>query len=94
MDDYLTVITAQTALLTNREAELQVELRQMTASVGLIMALGGGWDGSELPTMKQLAARSPRANGTGTAIPGTIQPSPVTSPQPTALPNPPAYPQR
>lgn len=94
VDSYLTVITAQNALLTNRQAELQVELRQMTASVGLILSLGGGWDASQLPTMQQLAAKPARANGSGTAIPGTTQPLPVTTPQPAAAPNPPAYPQR
>ncbi len=93
VDSYLTVITAQNALLTNRQAELQVQLRQMTASVSLIMALGGGWDPSQLPKVQQLAAKSPRANGSGTAIPGTTQPPPVTSRQPVAAPNPPAYPQ-
>ena len=44
VDSYLNVITAQTAVLTNRETEVQIQLRQMTASVSLIMALGGGWD--------------------------------------------------
>jgi NodT family efflux transporter outer membrane factor (OMF) lipoprotein len=58
VDSYLNVITAQTTLLNNREAEVQVQLRQMTSSVSLILALGGGWDNSQLPQMKDLAARS------------------------------------
>jgi outer membrane protein TolC len=58
VDSYLNVITAQTTLLTNRETEVQVQLRQMTASVSLILALGGGWDNSQLPQMKDLTARS------------------------------------
>jgi outer membrane protein TolC len=56
VDSYLNVITAQTSLLSNRETELQIQLRQMTASVSLIMALGGGWDSSQLPQMKDLLA--------------------------------------
>ena len=58
VDSYLNVITAQTTLLNNRETEVQVQLRQMTASVSLILALGGGWDNSQLPQMKDLTARS------------------------------------
>ena len=58
VDSYLNVITAQTTLLDNRETEVQVQLRQMTSSVSLILALGGGWDNSQLPQMKDLTARS------------------------------------
>jgi NodT family efflux transporter outer membrane factor (OMF) lipoprotein len=60
IDSYLNVTTAQTALLTNRQTELQIQLRQMTASVNLIVALGGGWDASQLPTMKQMIQRPPK----------------------------------
>ncbi len=58
IDSYLNVLTAQTALLTNRQTEVQIQLRQMTASVSLIMALGGGWDASQIPKAQDLA--SPR----------------------------------
>ena len=44
IDSYLNVITAQTSLLSNRETEVQIQLRQMLASVALVRALGGGWD--------------------------------------------------
>jgi NodT family efflux transporter outer membrane factor (OMF) lipoprotein len=54
VDSYLNVITAQNTLLSNRESEVQVQLRQMTASVQLILALGGGWDASQLPQMKDI----------------------------------------
>jgi len=60
IDSYLNVTTAQTAYLTNRQTELQIQLRQMTASVNLVMALGGGWDASQLPQMKQLLASPPK----------------------------------
>lgn len=59
VDSYLNVITAQTSLLTNRQTELQIQLRQMTASVSLVMALGGGWNANQLPHMKDLLARPP-----------------------------------
>ncbi|MBV9441214.1 MAG: efflux transporter outer membrane subunit, partial [Acidobacteriaceae bacterium] len=51
VDSYLNVIAAQNAVLTNRVTELQIELRQMVASVSLVMDLGGGWDPSRLPTV-------------------------------------------
>jgi NodT family efflux transporter outer membrane factor (OMF) lipoprotein len=40
---YLDVITAQTTLLSNRRTALNLRMQQMTASVQLIKALGGGW---------------------------------------------------
>lgn len=80
VDSYLNVITAQNTVLTNRETQLQIELRQMTASVGLVMALGGGWN-SQLPTPKELIAKPPK-NQTSPGAPA----SPVSAP---AAPNPP-----
>jgi len=46
VDSYLNVITAQTTLLSNQRTALTLQLEQMTDSVQLILALGGGWDGS------------------------------------------------
>jgi len=40
------VITAQTTLLSNQETAMNLRMQQMTASVQLIKALGGGWDAS------------------------------------------------
>ena len=48
VDNYLQVITAQTATLTNQRAEIDILRRRMDASVLLVKALGGGWDASEL----------------------------------------------
>jgi NodT family efflux transporter outer membrane factor (OMF) lipoprotein len=44
VDSYLNVITAQTTLLSNQRTALNLQMEQMTASVQLINALGGGWD--------------------------------------------------
>src|ERR1041385_4237323 len=54
IDSYLNVITAQTTLLNNQRTAVNLEAQQMTASVELIKALGGGWNASELPTPKEL----------------------------------------
>jgi NodT family efflux transporter outer membrane factor (OMF) lipoprotein len=59
IDSYLNVITAQNTLLTNQVSVLQTQLRQMTASVNLIMGLGGGWDVSKLPPIHEVS-RSPK----------------------------------
>jgi NodT family efflux transporter outer membrane factor (OMF) lipoprotein len=50
LDPYLDVITAQTSLLSNQQTDVTLRLEQLTASVQLIEALGGGWDASQLPT--------------------------------------------
>jgi NodT family efflux transporter outer membrane factor (OMF) lipoprotein len=55
IDPYLNVITAQTALLTNQQAAVTLRRDQMTASVQLIEALGGGWDASQLPSVQDVS---------------------------------------
>jgi NodT family efflux transporter outer membrane factor (OMF) lipoprotein len=57
IDSYLNVITAQTALLTNQRTAVTLQMNQMTASVQLIKALGGGWNASQLPTANELRAK-------------------------------------
>jgi NodT family efflux transporter outer membrane factor (OMF) lipoprotein len=48
LDPYLDVITAQTALLSNQQTAATLRLQQLTDSVQLIEALGGGWSASQL----------------------------------------------
>jgi len=43
---YLDVITAQQSLLTSERQDVQIHGQQMTLSVSLVKALGGGWDAS------------------------------------------------
>jgi NodT family efflux transporter outer membrane factor (OMF) lipoprotein len=47
--DFTTVVNAQVTELTNRETALGIVQSQLTSSVALIQALGGGWSDSELP---------------------------------------------
>ena len=42
--DYLTVVTSQTALLQTQLESLNLDTLQLSASVNLILALGGGWE--------------------------------------------------
>ena len=61
IDPYLNVITAQTTLLTNQQTVVNLGLQQMTSTVQLVEALGGGWDNSQLPTPAALVSSSPPA---------------------------------
>jgi NodT family efflux transporter outer membrane factor (OMF) lipoprotein len=56
IDPYLNVITAQTSFLTNQQTAVNLHIQQMTASVQLVEALGGGWDTSQLPSARNLVA--------------------------------------
>jgi len=57
IDSYLNVITAQTTLLTNQRTSVNLQMEQMTATVELVKALGGGWNASQLPTPKELTRK-------------------------------------
>lgn len=52
--NYLQVITAQTSLLQNQRAAVNILTRRMVASVSLTQALGGGWETSRLPSPRDL----------------------------------------
>lgn len=87
IDSYLNVITAQTTLLTNRQTQVQIQLRQMSASVALIMALGGGWDASELPTPQDMGRKTQTSMNMKGSPPAAANTSAtVASPNPPSLP--------
>ncbi len=46
---YLEVLVAESTLLTNQRTQADLVTRRFVASVGLIRALGGGWDTTQLP---------------------------------------------
>jgi len=58
LDPYLNVITAQTALLNTQQSAVNLQLQQLTDSVQLIEALGGGWQAAQLPTPDAITERS------------------------------------
>jgi NodT family efflux transporter outer membrane factor (OMF) lipoprotein len=47
--DFTTVVAAQVTELNNRESALAIHQEQLTSSVALIQALGGGWTMADLP---------------------------------------------
>jgi len=61
IDSYVNVITAENAFLSARETELQVQLRELTASVSLINDLGGGWATGQLGETERMAMHPPDA---------------------------------
>jgi NodT family efflux transporter outer membrane factor (OMF) lipoprotein len=54
-EDYLFVITAQSTALSDEINAVNLRTREMTTSVQLIQALGGGWDISRLPGISGVA---------------------------------------
>jgi NodT family efflux transporter outer membrane factor (OMF) lipoprotein len=54
LDPYLNVITAQTVVLNDQQTAVNFRMQQMVAAVGLIKALGGGWNAAEIPSPKEV----------------------------------------
>jgi outer membrane protein TolC len=57
VDPYLNVVTLQTTLLNNQQTLASLHVQEMTASVTLIQALGGGWDLSQMPTPAEVSKK-------------------------------------
>ena len=64
VDPYVDVVIAQTTLLGNQETLNALEVEEMTSSVQLVQALGGGWDRTQLPTPAQAGAKTTKADYT------------------------------
>jgi NodT family efflux transporter outer membrane factor (OMF) lipoprotein len=56
---YLEVVTAQSTALANERLAVELLTRQLTASVSLIEALGGGWSDSALANLEPVPADPP-----------------------------------
>jgi NodT family efflux transporter outer membrane factor (OMF) lipoprotein len=57
LDPYLDVIAAQTTLLSDQQALVTLRVSEMTASVQLIQALGGGWNVTQIPSVSQVTSK-------------------------------------
>jgi len=64
VDPYVDVVTAQTTLLNNQQTLANLHVQEMTASVQLIEALGGGWDRSQLPTPTEVSKKLDKVDTT------------------------------
>ena len=51
---YLTVLTAQSTLLSVQRTQVDLLTDRLTASVQLVVSLGGGWDASQLPSARDV----------------------------------------
>jgi NodT family efflux transporter outer membrane factor (OMF) lipoprotein len=57
VDPYIDVVIAQATLLADRQSLATLHTQEMTASVQLIEALGGGWDSTQLTTQEQISKK-------------------------------------
>ena len=64
IDPYLDVLIAQTTLLADQQTLNGIQVQEMTSAVALVEALGGGWDGSQLPTPAQVTQKPDKADTT------------------------------
>jgi NodT family efflux transporter outer membrane factor (OMF) lipoprotein len=64
LDPYIALASAQDTLYGNQEGLASLQIQQMSASVSLIQALGGGWDTSQLPTPAAITAKPSHADTT------------------------------
>lgn len=57
VDPYINVLTARTTLLNDQQTLANLKTQVMTASVELVVALGGGWDSTQLPTPSDVSRK-------------------------------------
>ena len=58
VDPFVNVVTAQTTLLNDQVTLNTLHVQEMTSSVQLVQALGGGWDRSQLLTPAQVGQKT------------------------------------
>jgi NodT family efflux transporter outer membrane factor (OMF) lipoprotein len=61
LDPYIDLAVAQDTLYSNQQGLATIQVQEMTASVALVQALGGGWDKSQLPTTAQITVKPSHA---------------------------------
>jgi NodT family efflux transporter outer membrane factor (OMF) lipoprotein len=64
IDPYVDVLIAQTTLLNDQQTLNGLQVEEMTYAVGLVEALGGGWDTSQLPSSQAVAQKPPSTDST------------------------------
>jgi NodT family efflux transporter outer membrane factor (OMF) lipoprotein len=64
IDPYIDVLIAQTTVLADQQTLNNLEVQEMTSSVALVEALGGGWDRSQLPGPAQVTQKPDKADTT------------------------------
>jgi NodT family efflux transporter outer membrane factor (OMF) lipoprotein len=64
IDPYVDVLVAQTTVLADEQTLNGLQVQEMTYAVGLVQALGGGWDRSQLPTPRQVTQKPDKADTT------------------------------
>jgi NodT family efflux transporter outer membrane factor (OMF) lipoprotein len=57
IDPYIDVLTAQTTVLADLQTLNTLQMEEITDSVALVQALGGGWDHSQLPNPPQVTRK-------------------------------------
>ena len=57
LDPYLTVMTAQTTLLSDQQSLVTLRVSEMTAAFQLVQALGGGWDVTQIPAASPVSSK-------------------------------------
>jgi NodT family efflux transporter outer membrane factor (OMF) lipoprotein len=64
IDPYVDVLIAQNTVLADLQTLNTLQVEEMTDTVALVQALGGGWDSSQLPNPGQVAQKPPSADTT------------------------------
>ena len=64
IDPYVDVLIAQTTVLSNQQTLNNIQVQRMTDAVALVEALGGGWDRSQLPSVRQVTQKPDPAQTT------------------------------